>query len=278
MSRIWFFLAVLTLPLCALAQLDSVPYFPQTPAKPFEVGPPKSKFNRKDAVMMVMRQTNIYNQFKNPYDPSLVAHFQFADVNSDGFPDAVYPGTGELQRTFIAVMKDMQYVLIFDEPGAIADWDSIGSIVHLTLREDAQAPERYLQHLRRYALDKKSNKSQMLWQMAWFGNQLPQQTFETPLVRQVSVAGRVRHSAELKNEPVVDYNADKKPDGTGNILAVLPPATRIRALSATKNGADDFIFVIAPAKGLPPGHVLYGIEGKPAWVAGWVLASELSDL
>jgi hypothetical protein len=260
MNRFWLLFAIALMPLAPAAQLDSVPYFPQTAAQPFEVGPPKARFNRKDAVMMVMRQTGIYARFKNPSDPALIAQFQFADVNGDTYPDAVYPGTGELPRTFIAVMKDMKYVLIFDEPGAIADWDSIGSDLHLTLREDAAAPELYLHHLRRYSLDKRASKYSMLWQMAWFGNKLPSQSFESPLLRQINSAGR------------------KKADGSGNILAVLPHGTRVRALSVMKNGADDFIFVIAPARGLAVGHVLYGIENKPAWVAGWVLAGELAEL
>lgn len=272
-------LALLLFPVLVWSQKDSVPYFPDQPLPTF-AAVPRRKFNQKDAAMMVMRQTAIYTQFTNPGDTAVTNRFRFIDLNSDGAPDAVYsarPAKGKPFHTWCAVMRDMKYVLVVDEPGQVTDWDSLNGTLHFTLRQYGEPGELYLNRLTRIAVNARTGERTLLWEMSWYGDQVPAQKITPPLIRETAVSAYVRHTPIVKDDPLTDYNLDKKMDGKGNLLGVLPQGTRVYLLSAEKTGDGDFVFILARTKGIAPGHALYGIEGKPAWIAGWVLAEQLRD-
>jgi hypothetical protein len=280
-----FALLFCLLPLCTIAQNDTVP---RLVAGKFDWVAFKQRikapaFQQKDLTGYIMRKDSLTDMLIQEESATWMNDWHFFDVNADRQLDGVYSGATKakgMYSYFVMGDSNLTYPVRLKTQGYVHGFDPGKDGIDIVTRTDAHAKE-YLHIISAYFYRYATKKATLTWQLQMVSTTEVPET-RSPEALTLRLSTQLRTSPRLVNDPAIDYNQDDKPDGLGNIIATLDHGMKTFRLAETETAGKAWSFVlvfdtpagkhmfkpITPAPGQPPVRMAY---------AGWVLTEALEE-
>lgn len=236
-------------------------------------------FNRKDAAMALIRTTGIGKAFSEETDDTFVQDFHFLDLKGDRGSEAVYCGDTKYQgwHTYMFVYADQKYHKAFDASGYVHELARTGANWRITLRRDPGKDE-YFTVVSKHIWLAETEKDSLLSDLYFPGvSELPQQYFVEEKPMRLGKSEWIRHSPKQQDDPVLDYNNDRRPDVVGNRIIAFKEGHPVSKIAETVRSGQPWAFIVAPVSNPAPGHALGEYKPGLTYVAGWIRSEWLIE-